>query len=78
MRTDEYFTLGEITAAVIPGDLLAMAKMLNDVTSEPYMRLDENAVDDRALVHRGVVIRLFARRAGDRVGRKLLEFMETF
>jgi len=70
---DDTFTIGELSERVTGGNERAMRKMLNDAGADP--RLDEYAIDPEETVTRDLVIRLFARRAGDRVGHKLRELL---
>ena len=65
--TGDTFTLGELAQRVAGGNVTAMAKMLNDVGA----KLDEIEPDPGAVVARRTAIDLFARRAGDSVGRRL-------
>jgi len=69
----ERFTIGELSERVTGGNERAMRKMLNDAGADP--RLDEYATDPTETVARDLVIVLFARRAGDRVGHKLRELL---
>ena len=73
MRDDGTFTIGALSERVTGGNERAMRKLLNDAGADP--RLDEYAIDPEETVTRGLVIRLFVRRAGDRVGHKLRELL---
>lgn len=70
----ERFTIGELSERVTGGNERAMRKLLNDAGANP--RLDEYTTDPGETVTRDLVITLAARRAGDRVGRKLGELLE--
>ena len=66
-------TLGYLAQRVAGGNLVAMAKMLNDAGADP--RLDELEPDATAPVDRLTVIDLFAHRAGDTVGHRLRQVL---
>jgi len=66
------FTLLELARAVTGGNEAAMRKLLYDAGAR---ELDVDKSDPLETVDRGVVVHLFALRAGDRVGRSLIKLL---
>ena len=60
-------TLGDLAQVVTGGNLVAMARLVNDVKAG--LQIDETMPDPEAVVPRYVLADLAATRAGDRVGR---------
>lgn len=69
----QHFTVGEIANAITGGNEEAARKLINDAGITPG--LDEYKNDPSELVPRTALIDLFAVRAGDRVGRKVMELL---
>lgn len=69
------YILADLAETVTGGKLAVMAKLLNDAGMDP--RLDELQPSPGAHVPRPAMIDLAATRAGDRVGRKLAELLES-
>ncbi|MDI7277232.1 MAG: hypothetical protein QME94_14750 [Anaerolineae bacterium] len=67
------FAVGMLAQAVTRGNERTMRKLLNDAGA----RLDEYRQEPGETVSRDIVVRLYAQRAGDRVGRKLAELLRA-
>ena len=72
------FTVAELAEACTGGNVMAMAKMLNDVGAQLTAQVGDPmdlATTGRQVVNRAVVSDLAAMREGDRVGRKLAQVL---
>ena len=65
------YTLGQLAKRVTGGNLVAMAKLANDAGAGIW----ELEPDPNIEIPRGVLVELFALRAGDRVGRVIAELL---
>jgi hypothetical protein len=68
-------TLGSLAQAITGGNITSMAKILNDSGMTP--RINELEPDPGEFIPRPAIVDLFAMRAGDIVGRRAAELLQS-
>lgn len=74
-QNNKLHTLGSLADAITGGNVIAMAKLLNDAGMTP--KINELQPPAKGFIPRPALTDLLAMRAGDRVGRKVAEVLRA-